>query len=806
MHFTRITDTFDLHNFMKRNILICICLLIGINVLGQDIPEKLYLHIDRTCFSAGETIWFRGYLPESNYIYVELLGEDVIERVKVKRSEDGFAGSMVLPDSLNAGNYVLRAYTRYQMNYPDDCLFRSRIYVYDSEDALTEEKHHSTVVGKIDVSFYPEGGRYFAGRKALVGFKVMEENGNYVDFTGELINSAGETLVPVGTIYDGMGTITFIPEEGEQYYLRIMDGLTAEEEKYPLPPVSQQGGTLNVFPHNSGSYIVSAYYVSKTDEDLKIILNNNDYLIEIGEMEARNSHPVTKTITISEERLSPGINHILMLNKESEIISERMFFIYADSTQTPVLDLSFDKKVYSPREKFSAKVSLKDGNDNPVQGDFSVSIVNGIFGEYQQEDNILSYMELTSELKGRINHPTYYFDSSVPLNQRKRDIDLLMFIQGWRYYDIQADSSALYEMEFTQSLSGKMDGKGGKNSPPKSVVLVAPQQQFSLMTEVKKGESFSFTNLDFCDSTFFYALYELKGGGNIVWNKEEFAPWDKAKEAALFSEPPVHLSIPTYREANHFLYDTIRAVTISAQSPIYRHEGGSMSLSPMGQNVFDRRAVRERKDMEKYDYDSAIDYILRNFSIGTKSTIDFEERIISNRPSSIQKAKTDVDSSEIIDSEEPLLYIDGVRQENTGVLKGLSVRDVETMVVLRGNEGALYNTVQGVILIELRRGGRPQSTPATKLSQRISTPYFPLGYQTPTKFYSPIYDTQSERASFIPDMRNTIYWNPSIKTDSLGRASFDFYTSDYEGGVLFIRIEGLTDMKEPLSVKAEVLK
>ncbi|MBQ0053055.1 MAG: hypothetical protein KBS89_01190, partial [Bacteroidales bacterium] len=46
-------------------------------------PEKLYVHLDRTCYAIGETIWFSAYLenassacekPLSNFIYVELLG------------------------------------------------------------------------------------------------------------------------------------------------------------------------------------------------------------------------------------------------------------------------------------------------------------------------------------------------------------------------------------------------------------------------------------------------------------------------------------------------------------------------------------------------------------------------------------------------------------------------------------------------------------------------------------------------------------------------------------------------------------
>ncbi|MBR3074314.1 MAG: hypothetical protein IKH11_00970, partial [Bacteroidales bacterium] len=74
-------------------------------------PEKVYLHFDRTCFTAGETIWFKGWtreassssvLPPSNFIYVEILDNhgETVARVKIKRSGNGFPGCIELPENL----------------------------------------------------------------------------------------------------------------------------------------------------------------------------------------------------------------------------------------------------------------------------------------------------------------------------------------------------------------------------------------------------------------------------------------------------------------------------------------------------------------------------------------------------------------------------------------------------------------------------------------------------------------------------------------------------------------------------------
>ena len=107
-------------------------------------PERVYVHLDRTYFAAGETIWLKGYvedaLPEaysSLFLYVELLEtgkKEAVLRAKIRRGEDGFAGHLDLPEELPGGRYLLRAYTRWQLNWPEERLFRVPVDVYDGHD------------------------------------------------------------------------------------------------------------------------------------------------------------------------------------------------------------------------------------------------------------------------------------------------------------------------------------------------------------------------------------------------------------------------------------------------------------------------------------------------------------------------------------------------------------------------------------------------------------------------------------------------------------------------------------------------
>ena len=56
----------------------------------------------------------------------------------------------------------------------------------------------------------------------------------------------------------------------------------------------------------------------------------------------------------------------------------------------------------------------------------------------------------------------------------------------------------------------------------------------------------------------------------------------------------------------------------------------------------------------------------------------------------------------------------------------------------------------------------------------------PLGYQTPAEFWSPKYETAAEKDSPVPDLRTTIYWDPSVMFDKSGNAIVDFWSADKE--------------------------
>src|SRR4030095_3706229 len=102
--------------------------------------EKIYIQTDKPYYLGGESIWFRAYLVNasghkpstlSKKVYVELLNDSdsVVNRLLLNSADQKMNGSIHLPDSLQEGNYVLRAYTNWMLNFKSQYIFYKKLYI-----------------------------------------------------------------------------------------------------------------------------------------------------------------------------------------------------------------------------------------------------------------------------------------------------------------------------------------------------------------------------------------------------------------------------------------------------------------------------------------------------------------------------------------------------------------------------------------------------------------------------------------------------------------------------------------------------
>lgn len=743
-------------------------------------PEKVYLHYDRSCYTAGEKIWFKGWvqdaslfstLPPSNFLYAEVLdghGTAVV-RVKIKRSGDGFPGCIELPDVMETGNYTIRAYTLWQLNSGSEYLFSDRIRIIGEGGKKDKKAQESS--GHIDVSFWPEGGRYFAGHSAVIGFKVTNRLGKSVNFSGFLVNDQDSQEIPVVTTHDGMGAFSFLPLSGRRYSLRDASG-----KSYPLPQPSEDGATLQLRVR-SGRYYISA--IGFGGGEASLLVRDASELRPLAGIRLDGT---VGSLVMEKSFFRPGINHFLLVNSQGNILAERLFFIRDSSA--PVCKLEMEQFVPAPRALTKGTVSICSPDGTPLKGSCSVSVVRGALKDWQQTDGIASYMGLSSELKGKINNPYYYFDPDIPERERNSALDILMMIQGWRYYDLEKISSGgsfkiRHKRERVQELRGHVSRKFSSRIPDNFIItFLSPQLGIVNSVNVERGRYFIIDSLDFQENT--EMLINIgrsrKGAGYLPrWDGDTFAP------------PYVYLPAPgASKEAGAV------APMFSELASDNTLDAAVVTASYEDSDVLSfGRSFRE--DLLFYKDMTLVEYVSMK-----KAVFEYDGENMYNRSSRhrLSSGSSDDDSSDSFDLDREdaaglVKLIVGDTEESWWGYDMLRLEDLRS-ISISTNPDPVYGGDGGVVHINVKPGSLRRDT-----ERNPSLLYFvPLGHQVPRYFESPRYDRGD---SVLSDKRNTVWWSPSVPLSN-GFGKIEFCNNDLADYPYVIRIEGLTSDGRPFSL------
>ena len=801
-------------------------------------PEKLYLHTDREVYNIGDTIWFRGYLknassqaefPECNYLYVELFSSmwernyysnrseeswEMRKRVKVKRGPDGrFCGYLPLSEDLNTGRATIRAYSYWMLNRDPEYMFYKNVeirnalkdfFVEDLKtlkvddqstyDELGVENPFRTTLFKrtrkkaetgVDLQFLPESGRYTTGQPSVLAIKAVNQDGMGVPVSGSIF-ADGTAIASFSTNDLGMGRCTVTVPPGTKRLSAIAETrVEAFQFEADLALPESQAVVINLLPDIDSLFIrVSSFGITLPDAT-RLVISDKSAIVQ--------SYPLRDTVTsfiFPTDEFTPGILTASVVDSDGSVYAERPFFVFPH--QTFVANFDFDKPHYGKRDKADVTIFLHDENGNPIDGDFSLAVTDEEYAPASGQDHsLVSYFLLGSELKGLVENPRYYFDPSVPLGERVRDMDLLLLTQGWRYYDLpaifqQKTTTPIYGREYTQSLSGYVNAPIGK-ARKSTVCFVAQKINFTYIADLDSTAYFILDNLDFPDSTQFLVGAQ---GRRKLFQKLYMPILDPEYFAAPHSYPDyLHLTgyskeygdfaIQSYAATEGALTYTLAPARIVAQKP---------NLSPFPNDTFRKDQYRDEKQLAPYrDYD-LYSYILETcpgVHLGSTGMLVGRKIRIASRMG-------------MVEMELPInVYIDGMRS-NQGRLTDLMITDIDAFVYISGVAAAKYdNGLNNPYFTQ--RGNVPVVLISTKAPIRVATNITsgkPLGWQQPARFYAPKYESRSDRNHFEP-MRATLHWDPSLQVLD-GKTSFSFYTSDHQVPYRFT-LEGITSEGIPFS-------
>ncbi|WP_026969966.1 carboxypeptidase-like regulatory domain-containing protein [Algoriphagus terrigena] len=133
------------------------------HVTLNTLREKAWLTTNKPYFHPGETMWLGGKMLYQNpanadslsrVLYVDLIDSSFQKvREETFRIEQGrVAGGMVLDKDLPPGDYLLRAYTHWNMNFPKEDIFQAVIPILaEGNFAAGKPKVEETLFGDIEI-------------------------------------------------------------------------------------------------------------------------------------------------------------------------------------------------------------------------------------------------------------------------------------------------------------------------------------------------------------------------------------------------------------------------------------------------------------------------------------------------------------------------------------------------------------------------------------------------------------------------------------------------------------------------------
>lgn len=775
--------------------------------------EKAYLHFDNTSYYVGDTIWFKAYvtLAEkqvfssiSRPLYVELVDQagHVTDKQIIKLSQGEGSGQFVLPQSMLSGYYEVRAYTRWMLAFSDPQYFSRTLPIYQlsHSDQLERsistyelspsmEKRPEETREKLSLRFFPEGGQLVEGVTSQVAFKAESKNEGNLQLSGTLYTKEGQEITSFETLHDGMGAFEYTPSA-----LPAIAKVNFQEKKYEftLPKALPSGYVLKV-DNNAGAISVTVSCNAATPQDtLAVFISHQGRPHAYQLIQCQANEP--QQFTVLSRKLPAGVLQISLLNRAGNTLCDR--FVFASPRAPMQISPKGLKEIYAPYAPIRCELQLNNAIGEPIPGKLSVSIRDAVRSDYMEYDNnIFTDLLLTSDLKGYIHQPGYYFTESSL--RKQKELDILLMVHGWRKYDMtqQIGISPFTPLQLPESqlvLYGQV----------KSTILKNKLKDIALSVMVKRdAEIITGQTVTDENGHFSIPLEDFEGSMEAVIQTRKVGK-ERNKDASILIDR--HFSPATraygYKELHpewgniaHWQqeaekFDSLYMDSIRRADGLYLLDEVEIKSKRRRQSTNMATKINEQSIDAYYDIRQAVDQLRDN------------GKVLTTIPEVMEKLNPlfywDRSNDNCTYRQKPICYImDNKILSSTEVNMMLTEIDgLASIIISKGTGGIDDEIIQNskmsdsndidvteldkysiFYLIPLPRHDVLNKHETAALGTRQTVMQ---GYTPALEYYSPAY-IDKELYMDKADKRRTLYWNPTVQTDENGKAVIECYNNQY---------------------------
>jgi hypothetical protein len=757
-------------------------------------PEKVYIHHDKPYYGAGEPVWIKAYVVDaaslkasekSGVLYVDLLNEEMeeVERLTLPISDGEAHGDLILPDDLDEGIYHLAAYTQWMRNFGEETFFQKDIYILD---ATADKAGPSTAhdESKIKLHFFPESGDLIAGIPNEVAFKAVDVNGYGVSISGTLFTGDGVKILDFEDTHLGMGSFSLNPERDKKYFAKL-DFKNAKTVDYPLPDVLAEGYVLHI-DEVSDEEDILVRVSTNLNEGMTLVL------LAIGGEELIYAEQLLPHAASDSEILIPksifpnGVARFTLAKETGEPIAERLIFVR--HVQTHQVKVNTDKSEYHPREEVKLSLHVDGQLEEPVISGLSVAVTaEGLVHHSEGHENIQSYLLLSSDLKGRVESPGYYFESDEV--ERQLALRHLMMTQGWRRFEwndlvSQQFPKIQYNNELDLNIRGRLLKSNGEPVREGEALLYLKDQFQTFITTPTNEEGY-----------FVFRGFYFKGDIQVVIQGSDHQGRREDVEVHMLDSYLPSISetrslLPTNFNT-HLPEDYVRNTQKQAQS-IETEVWGT----ELGELLLEEVVVEGRAEIhEPFKLHSQADVVLSREQLPFAPSGNVLESL-QGRVAGLQVTRDGMNGFRAVIRGQgtPLYLLDGMPiSEST--LQAINQFDISRIEILKSPAATgIYGGRGGGGVVALYTD-RAHEELLDVENEKYIIVHQASGFNFTRQFYSPVFE---DIGYFdFPDLRSTIYWNPMITLNNFDNKTLSFFTADTPGTYRVI-IEGITQDGQPL--------
>jgi hypothetical protein len=742
----------------------------------QHLQEKLFVHTDKEFYLAGEICWFKLYnvdasfhhpLDISKVAYLEWLDKNnkPVLQAKVGLRRGHGDGSLYLPMTLRSGNYKLRAYTNWMKNYGADWFFEKTITVVNARKSAEVPVAEPAL--QYDLVLFPEGGNLVENMACKIAFRATDQYGHGVECTGMVTEDDEDTITRFQPLRFGIGSFVLTPRPGHRYRstIRLADGTAISK----LLPVAYKEGTVMHVSREGNDRIrvdVQSTVTSGSPADSKIyLIAHTRQSVKLAE--AAIIREGKASFLIGRSSLGEGISHLTVFNMAKQPVCERLVFTYPSHRLK--MTMNTDQDSYATRKKINLQVSSAGADDKAPMADCSLSVYRLDSLQGMPAAHIESYLWLSSDLKGKIESPDYYFDHP----EDEEAMDNLMISHGWRRFRWDevlhpANPSFEFPPEYNGAIiSGRIvDARTGATAKGMQGYFSVPGTRTQFSSAI-------------CDETgrVKFEMKDFYGSREVIVQTNPLidSPF-RVDITPAFLESYTDVSLPPFIPPLGYS-ETLMDKSVAMQA-LNRYAGEKLK-------AFHFPAAA---DTSVFYYKPDYTYPLDDYTRFTTMEEVMREYVVlmlvKRNRSHFHLPLFNLSTNEFFDVD-PLILVDGVPVFNIDklmVLDPLKIRKLDMLHRRYFLGGTDYSGIMNWITYKGDLGGYILDPNATVLDYE--------GLELQREFYSPSYETEEKATSHLPDFRNVLYWSPVIPMDAQGKGALSFYSSDIPGHYVAV-LEGL---------------